>query len=384
MEGLSGGKSRFPEWSRDEIEDRACLVRSRFSFDFVGVSIARNVQDGILEWGYASGATSRTYEMIRLPLGVGALGKAYSLARCIVVDSVVDDIPSNERFQYPIVTAEGIQSFLAFPLFEAGSVVAVLICGHRSVRSVDDALASDVQRYAAEAFGLSVSEAPPLRMRGEQEGFAYSRFSQRILQAQEDERKRIARELHDGISQEVLLAQMSLREVRYAPPEKWPELLESANVRLRDVISHIGAMTKALRPPSLDEFGLAAAMRELCRSCEGAFGIPISADIEDVPDFGEASEVAFYRVFQEALTNACKYSGAQLISVFLGTVPDGYLLKVADDGSGFDSDDVLVQGTGFGLQGMSERASLIGAELTVDAKPGSGTTVSLLAKGGAL
>lgn len=380
---LEGERPCSIKGDRRHIEDRARLVKSRFSFDFVGVSIVHDVQDGILEWSYASGATSSTYEMIRLPAGVGALGKAYSLARCIVVDSVVDDIPENERFQYPIVTAEGIQSFLAFPLLKDGSAVVVLICGHRSVHSIDDALASEVQRYAAKMFGLSASETPLLRIRGEQAGFAYSRLSQRILQAQEDERKRIARELHDGISQEVLLSQMSLRAIKYAPAEEWPKMLEEASAQLRDVISHIGAMTKALRPPSLDEFGLAAAMRGLCRSCESAFGISISTDIEDIPDIGGASEVAFYRIFQEALTNACKYSGAQEIEVFLGTVPEGFLLKVTDNGSGFDSGNAFVQGTGFGLQGMLERASLIAAELTVDTKPGSGTTVALLSRGDA-
>lgn len=374
-------KRRLPECDKQDIEEKARSVRAAFSFDFVGVSVVRDASDDILEWGFASGATSDTYEMIRLPVGVGALGKAYSLARCIVVDSVMDDIPESERFQYPIVTAEGIQSFLAFPLIDGGVVSTVLICGHRSMRSFDDALISEVQRFAAKVFDLAASDAPFLRVRGDQECFAYSRLSQRILQAQENERKRIARELHDGISQEVLLAQMALRAVKYAPESEWPGLIEEASAQLRDVISHIGAMTKTLRPPSLDEFGLAAAMRELCRSCEGAFEVAILADIQDEPELDEAGEVAFYRIFQEALTNACKYSGSQKIEVFLGTLPEGVLLRVADRGSGFNPDDVTVQGTGFGLQGMLERASLIGAELTVDAKPGRGTTVSLLAKG---
>lgn len=375
------GRNGLDGRTRLDIEEKALMVRSRFSFDFAGVSVVRDVASDILEWKYASGAANSTYEMIRLPAGVGALGKAYSLARCIVVDSVVDDIPENERFQYPIVTAEGIQSFLAFPLLEGGRVRTVLICGHRSVRAIDDALASEIQRYAAEVFGLEASERPLLRVRGEQEGFAYSRLSQKILQAQEDERKRIARELHDGISQEVLLAQMSLRAIRYAPEQEWPDLLEKTSAQLRDVISHIGAMTKALRPPSLDEFGLAAAMRELCRSCEGAFGITISADLHDVPGLGEVREVAFYRIFQEALTNACKYSGSQEINVLLKATPDGALLQVSDHGSGFDPEAVSVQGTGFGLQGMRERASLAGDELSVESKPGFGTTVTLLAKG---
>lgn len=364
------------------VERNACRIRERFAFDFVGVSVVHGVRNGILEWGYASGATSAAYEMIRLPVGVGALGKAYSLSRCIIVDSVVDDIPENERFQYPIVTSEGLQSFLAFPLFEHGEVSIVVICGHRSVRSIDDGLASEVQRFSAAVFGMAPPDVPPLRVRGEQEGFAYARLSQRILQAQEDERKRIARELHDGISQEVLLAQMSLRSLRYAPHEEWPERLEEANIQLRDVMSHIGAMTKSLRPPSLDEFGLASAMRELCRSCESAFGIPITTKIQDSPELDEASEVAFYRIFQEALTNACKYSGSERILVLLRHGSGETLLEVADEGAGFDLRNVDVAGTGFGLRGMEERASLVGASLAIETEPGRGTRVVLRAKGG--
>ena len=359
------------------LEDAAHHVRKRFGFDFVGVSMVPPDALNVLDWSLASGSTNDNFEMIRLPAGVGALGKAYALKRCLIVDSVADDIPENERFQYPIVVAEALQSFIAFPLMDKQNIVTIFICAFRSVRSFDDAFTWEVERFVAHELQLELSLIPPLRVRGRQKGFAYSELSQRIIQAQEDERRRIARELHDGISQEVLLAQMSLRKLKYVSGDEWRLEVRHASEQLRDVISHIGAMAKALRPPSLDELGLAAAMRDLCTSCSAAFGVAIDAQIDDVLPLGEEREIVIYRIFQEALSNACKYSGSERITVLLRQTSQYVHLRVEDAGCGFDTNNIHAFGTGLGIEGMRERALLVGGKFTITSTRGSGTTVTL-------
>lgn len=359
------------------LEDAAHHVRKRFGFDFVGVSMVPLDALNVLDWSLASGSTNDNFEMIRLPAGVGALGKAYALKRCLIVDSVADDIPENERFQYPIVVAEALQSFIAFPLMDKQNIVTIFICAFRSVRSFDDAFTWEVERFVAHELQLELSLIPPLRVRGRQKGFAYSELSQRIIQAQEDERRRIARELHDGISQEVLLAQMSLRKLKYVSGDEWRLEVRHASEQLRDVISHIGAMAKALRPPSLDELGLAAAMRDLCTSCSAAFGVTIDSQIDDVLPLGEEREIVVYRIFQEALSNACKYSGSERITVLLRQTSQYVHLRVEDAGCGFDTNNIHAFGTGLGIEGMRERALLVGGKFTITSTRGSGTTVTL-------
>lgn len=362
--------------------DAARSIRTKFGFGFVGVSLVPSMDAPVLEWKYASGSTSSNYELIRLPKSVGALGKVFGLGRGIIVDSVEDDIPENERFQYPIVIAEALQGFLSFPLMRGGEMKVILICGSRFVRYFDDAFASEVQLYAANVFDLQPCPEAAIRIQGKQEGFAYAEITQRILQAQESERKRIARELHDGISQEILVAQMGLRRLKYLPPEQWPEEVEKVSNSLRDTITHIGSMAKALRPASLDGLGLSSAMRELCSTVGSSFGITTTENIQDVTGLNETAELSIYRIFQEALSNACKYSKAETIQVSL-LVEDGMVtLTVTDDGCGFDTQNPQAAGTGLGLEGMRERAALINGDLVIQSTLDRGTTIQLRVKEG--
>lgn len=352
-------------------------LRDRFGFDFVGVSVVGAGASPLLEWQHAAGSTTRNYEMIKLPGGVGALGKVYDLGRGIVVDSVDDDIPKGELFQYPIVIAEALSSFFAFPLMEGDRIRVIVIGAFRFVRTFDELSCGMVQQSAARLFGLQACPDAPLWIHGKQEGFAYAEITHRLLQAQESERRRIARELHDGISQEVLVAQIELRKLGYLPWDEWPAAVERVSERLRDVISHIGAIARALRPAALDGLGLPAAMEALCVSMSQAFGVEISTALEDVGTLGEDREIALYRIFQEALSNACKYASARLIEVSLSSRVGVLTLRVADDGAGFDPGNVPVRGSGLGLEGMAERARLIGGVLDISSSCGGGTEVKL-------
>ena len=352
-------------------------VRGRFGLDFVGVSIVPDGSAPILTWQYGAGSTTDNYALIRLPEGVGALGKVQKLRRGLVVNSVEDDIPQGELFQYPIIVAEALSSFFSFPLMENGELRVILICATRFVRTFDEVSCGLIQQYAAERFSLSPCGEPPLAVHGKQEGFAYTEITHRLLQAQEDERRRIARELHDGISQEILVAQIELRKLGYLPQKDWPVAVDAVSGRLKDVIAHISAIARALRPAALDELGLAASLEALCSTMEKAFGVRIERAICDPGPLGSDKEIVLYRICQEALSNACKYSGAERVRVSRSLGEGRLELSVSDDGAGFDPRQPRVKGSGLGLEGMRERAGLVGGTLEVAAAPGAGCTVSL-------
>jgi two-component system, NarL family, sensor histidine kinase UhpB len=195
------------------------------------------------------------------------------------------------------------------------------------------------------------------------------------LRAQEEERARVARDLHDEVNQSLtglLLRLEALREA--APPELERELAETkalANQAMRELLS----LARQLRPTALDDLGLAAA---IAGQVEGVRRSGVEAELiesGDVSDLGANAQLVIYRVAQEALSNAARHSGAGKIGVRLRRDGDGARLEVADDGRGFAFEESQ---RGLGIAGMRERALLIGGELAIESRPGNGTTVSLV------
>jgi two-component system, NarL family, sensor histidine kinase UhpB len=194
------------------------------------------------------------------------------------------------------------------------------------------------------------------------------------LRAQEEERARVARDLHDEVNQSLTGLLLRLEAVREAaPPELEPELAETrtlANQAMRELLS----LARQLRPTALDDLGLAAAIAGQVEQLERS-GLEAELTSEgDFSDLDDDVQLVVYRVAQEALTNAARHSEAQRIAVTLRRSGDAVELKVADDGRGFAFEQ---SEQGLGIGGMRERALLIGAELTIESRPGHGTTVRL-------
>jgi two-component system, NarL family, sensor histidine kinase UhpB len=216
-----------------------------------------------------------------------------------------------------------------------------------------------------------------LRMMGRLEA-ERRRAGSAALAAQEEERARVARELHDEVNQSLTGLLLRLEALRgQAPPELEPQLAETralANKAMRELLS----LARQLRPTALDDLGLVAAIAgqveqldgeevEAAFECEGGF-----ADVD-----GDA-QLVVYRVAQEALANAARHSGASHVNVKLRRGDGGVALEVADDGRGFAFEDAE---RGLGIGGMRERALLVGGELTIESRPGQGTTVRLAVPG---
>jgi two-component system sensor histidine kinase UhpB len=194
------------------------------------------------------------------------------------------------------------------------------------------------------------------------------------LHAQEEERARVARDLHDEVNQSLTGLLLRLEAAREAaPPELEGELAETkalANQAMTELLS----LARQLRPTALDDLGLAAAIEGQVGRLGGEIGT--SLDVEgDFSGLGDDAQLVVYRVAQEALSNAARHSGAGRVEVRLRRSDGGGVtLEVADDGRGFAFDE---SERGLGIGGMRERALLIGAELTIESRPDSGTTVRL-------
>jgi two-component system sensor histidine kinase UhpB len=196
------------------------------------------------------------------------------------------------------------------------------------------------------------------------------------LQAQEQERARVARDLHDEVNQSLTGLLLRLEAAREAaPPELEAELEETkalANQAMRELLS----LARQLRPTALDDLGLAAATAgQVEQLSRGEIEAEFSAD-GNFSDLGDDAQLVVYRVAQEALSNATRHSGAGHVVVRLrrSDADGGVELEVVDDGRGFAFDD---SEGGLGIAGMRERALLVGGELTIESRPGHGTSVRL-------
>jgi two-component system, NarL family, sensor histidine kinase UhpB len=200
----------------------------------------------------------------------------------------------------------------------------------------------------------------------------------RALAAQEDERRRIARELHDEIGQ--VLTGLLLRAetlARRVPGELRPDV-EGMREAAREAAEEVRTIARRLRPEALDELGLQSALLALGTGLEVRAGVAVERDLEPDLPLTDEEELVIYRVAQEALTNIARHAGAERALLRLRRTPDGVELTVRDDGGG------LPPGPwdgSTGIRGMRERALLVGARLDVGPAQPAGTEVRLRLEG---
>jgi signal transduction histidine kinase len=202
------------------------------------------------------------------------------------------------------------------------------------------------------------------------------RLTGRLLHAQEGESRRIARELHDDLGQRLALLTVDMDLLRQRLPEAagMPDVLR----QLRQLSSSVHELSHHLHPAKLEQLGLAAAIKGLCRELTHHNGLRIEFTEDEIP-WAISPEVGLclYRIAQEALANAVKHSGAKLVQVELSGTADMMSLRIADDGAGFDPELIQDQ-EGLGLVSMRERVVHLGGQLTIDARPSRGTRLHAL------
>jgi two-component system sensor histidine kinase UhpB len=206
----------------------------------------------------------------------------------------------------------------------------------------------------------------------------------KLAEVEDSERQRLARELHDQVGQNLTALGINLKIIQMQIPEK---VLETINFHLEDSLSLVDQTAERmrdvmadLRPPVLDDYGLAAAIRWYSEKISHRIGIPISVEgIEPHPRLDSNTEIALFRIVQEALTNVAKHSQASNVRITIAVEDKRLYLIIEDDGIGFDP-GISIQtdsGQSWGLLSMTERAEALGGQCRIDSSSDQGTKVSV-------
>jgi len=192
----------------------------------------------------------------------------------------------------------------------------------------------------------------------------------------EAERQHIARELHDEAGQALVGVKLSLQAMAHAVPDSLPAIKEPL-AQLRNEVNRATArlrtLARRLRPPTLDQLGLHAALQQLSQEAGDRAGFVVSLDLASLPQrLATDMETALFRITQEALTNATNHARASQVDISLGICERMLYLRIRDDGCGFDPGAVS---GGLGLLGIRERVGMLGGEFAVQSASGQGTTL---------
>jgi signal transduction histidine kinase len=219
------------------------------------------------------------------------------------------------------------------------------------------------------------SRSASLQHETEQHRLELRTLSQKLVRAQEEERKSISRELHDQVGQMLTAIQMEFRNLgilREAPGREFDEHLRGGQTLAERTLQAVRNMAMGLRPSMLDDLGLAPALQWQAREFTQRSGIPVKLEIDgELDDLPEGPRTCLYRVVQEALTNCARHAEAKEVRVALHGSSDRVLLTVQDDGKGFDPQ--ARPNRGLGLIGIEERVREIGGRVSIFSQPRKGT-----------
>lgn len=291
---------------------------------------------------------------------------------------ITDNKLADPRYRYiPALRGEEFTSMASVPIVAApGHLVGVLNVHSRRRREFTSA---DVELLGSVA-GLMAGaiENARLHRRLSDREEALERFAERTVELQESERRRLAGEIHDGISQRIVSLSFHLSAAADAvthDPSFAAGQIAAAQKLAGAALEETRFAIAGLRPPVLDDLGLAASLESLARDLPS-----LSVEVETTPcRLPEHVETAIYRIAQEALQNVAKHADASHVVLRLSEFPDTVLVEISDDGTGFDTTDTPSETdvARYGLAGIRERAELIGAELELESWPGQGTAVRL-------
>jgi len=316
---------------------------------------------------------------IELSLGEGVSGwVALHGEPAVLVDHKTDD----PRYRYiPALRGEDFASMVSVPVVTPlGHLVGVLNV-HTKLRREFAGADVELLRSVAGLVAGAIENAR-LHSRLAEREEALERFAEQMVEWQEHESRRLAGEIHDGISQRIVSLFFHLSAAADAIPGE-PDVAAEQVARAQELAAAALDETRlaiaGLRPPVLDDLGLAASLESLGRSFP-----QLDVQVEAVScRIAEHVETAVYRTAQEALQNVVKHARAKAVRVRMSVADDRVLLEVSDDGQGLAA---AARGrapesagpTGFGLSGMRKRAELLGGKLELSSSPGRGTTVRLV------
>ena len=316
----------------------------------------------VLRVAAAEGESSVGVVGMELAFGGSKAGRVLDRRRSERIDSLLDDPEVDQQATRRL----GVHSALYVPLLVRGRPIGIVIAHDKQGQS--PAFSEDDLRLA-ESLGSRAAIAVDLSKRVSQDSV------RRVVEAQELERARLARELHDETGQALTSILLGLKPLEQsAESAEAREALESVRELVISTLQNVRRLAVELRPSALDDFGLVPAVERLTETFREQSGLRVDLEAQ----LGEVrlpsdTETTLYRVIQEALNNVIKHAGASRVSILLQRKKNAAVAVVEDDGSGFDPRDGRPDA--LGLVGMRERVSLAGGRLQIESTPGSGTTV---------
>jgi two-component system, NarL family, sensor histidine kinase DevS len=324
------------------------------------VTIALPATDGTLRIEAAAGERADEIIGMQLERAGSKSGRVLERRRAERVDALASD-PEVDR---DAIERLGARTGLFVPLALGRRAIGVIVA-HDKQR--EDPRFSDEDLRLAETFAPRVAVAVDLSARVASDALG------RVVEAQELERRRLARELHDQTGQELTAVLLGLKAVEEArSDEERAESLATVREQVVETLHDVRRLAVELRPKALDDFGLVAALERLRDTFAERTGMRVDLEANVGDRLRSDVETALYRIVQEALTNIVKHAEASAVSIVLARSGRSVTAVIEDDGRGFTPDR---DGDGLGLLGMGERLALLGGKLKIESSPGAGTTI---------
>ncbi|MDQ6783581.1 MAG: GAF domain-containing sensor histidine kinase [Actinomycetota bacterium] len=357
---------------RAVVRRAAVLVARTIGADACFVHVVDHEAGGLVLAGAMPESFDRLAGTIRLRIGEGVAGWVAERGQ----PAHIDDKWTDARYVYiPALRGEDFASMISVPMLRPVGVVVGVLNVH--AHDANHFSADDLDRLS-EVAGLlaGIVENAVLYDRLANRERQLEQFAARTIEGQEIERRRIAGDIHDGISQRLVSASYHLSAARSlsGPGEVLGEL-QATSALLADALDEARQAIVGLRPSVLDDLGLAAGITSLVASLGAGVRSEVDIELESCP-LPAHVETALYRIVQEALRNIVKHAGASAVHIVLTGHDGSVRLSVRDDGVGFDA-QAASRPMAFGLVGLAERAALVGAHLEVTSGVGQGTTITV-------
>ena len=349
------------------------------------VAVALPTHDRLhLRYVAAAGAHADRLEGHEVPVEGSKAGAALMARRTVWVE----ELDSNPDAYRQTAQVAGVKSVMIIPLVHRFTALGVLMAG---VAADGSPLGPNAERllqaYAARA--VLVTQLSELVSAERERGDAVGRLMaseareesrretlRRVVDAQEEERRRLAIELHDETGQSLATVLMGLRRLEDAASlEEVRETAAELRETVQNAVQELRALAVELRPKALDDFGLGPALERLVELYGKRTGTTVTTHLAGLEErLPGSAESALYRIAQEGLTNITKHAGATNVSLVTRRDADRMLMMLVDDGEGFDTS---LHSDGLGLLSIRERAELLGGSVTIESESGKGTTVAV-------
>jgi signal transduction histidine kinase len=349
----------------------------------VGGILLIDEQTQTLSYRVYRGLSDKYAQEMRLKMGEGVAGRVAQSAKSVLLE----DISTDPRAASPdLITMEGLKAFISVPLRAKDSVLGVLnVASHLPRHFTKDDM--HLLHAIGDQVGVAIEETE-LHDRLRKERQNYQRLARHMLIAQEDERARVARELHDETSQSLtglslnMQAILSIAKTSDFGDAAFKAKLEKAYNITNQLNSEISKIMKSLRPTALDSLGLGPAVHQYAENRLHSVGVNVSVQTTGTEQrLPKEVEFALYRIAQGAIANVAWHSKAKTAIINLRLTSDEFVMEIEDDGKGFDASkpiQVDESGHGRGLLSMKERASLLGGVCDIQSQPGKGTRIKVI------